>query len=187
MNVELVDAYLNTLSNDALHELLQNTDCTFWVNEALAPDFQIRFCIASAYADSLAFIPLRCGDWDQLESRHNRLDEHFAIVQPFPNLFTDGFGKKDWRKLALDPGTKLQAVKAHRDQHGCTLSKAKYEVDQFIFLSISQSNRSLLYCPLSLPRFHGNSRKYAQWNLEAVRCQHRRPSLWSFVSVAARS
>ena len=60
------------------------------LNQILAPDYEVRFCIASNGSDTLAFLPLPSSQWQKLEAAHgDRLAEHFCRLAPKPNLFTD--------------------------------------------------------------------------------------------------
>ena len=60
------------------------------LNEVLAPDYEIRFCIDSNGADTLAFAPLRCSDWKQLADQFGtKVSLRFYQLQPRPNVFTD--------------------------------------------------------------------------------------------------
>lgn len=104
------------------------------LNDALSPDFEIRFCVASNGMDTLAFLPLSVERWRELEADNDQLCDHFAVISEYPNLFTDGYGRPNWRHLADEPGEKLNAVRAYRDQFGCSLREAKNEVDRYIFL-----------------------------------------------------
>jgi len=105
------------------------------LNKLLAPDYEIRFCIASNGMDTLAFVPLSVNRWLELEAEHKHLNEHFAVIHNYPNLFVDGYGVSDWRQLANEPEQKLNAVRAYREQFGCSLKEAKREVDRYVFLN----------------------------------------------------
>ena len=60
------------------------------LNEALAPDYEVRFCIDSNGSDTLAFLPLPTSTWAELEGRYGgRVDERFYKIASRPNLFTD--------------------------------------------------------------------------------------------------
>jgi len=60
------------------------------INKAMEGHFEIRFCIASAGSDTVAFLPLPAGSWVKLEQEFGeRLARHFYPLQPTPNLFTD--------------------------------------------------------------------------------------------------
>lgn len=104
------------------------------LNQALSPDFEIRFCVASNGMDTLAFLPLSVDKWRELAADYSHLCDHFAVIGDHPNLFTDGYGRPDWQHLADQPGQKLNAVRAYRDQFGCSLREAKNEVDRYMFL-----------------------------------------------------
>jgi hypothetical protein len=60
------------------------------LNQALAPDFEVRFCIDSNGSDTLAFLPLPVAKWAELEQRHGAaVSRHFYRFADRPNLFTD--------------------------------------------------------------------------------------------------
>ena len=60
------------------------------LNRVLAPEYEIRFCVASNGSDTLAVIPLRADDWHSLESQFgNKVQQHFMAIAEKPNLFTD--------------------------------------------------------------------------------------------------
>ncbi|BBO34071.1 hypothetical protein [Lacipirellula parvula] len=60
------------------------------LNQALAPDYEIRVCVDSQGSDTLAFLPLRSAHWSTLEQTYGRLvDKHFRKITQQPNLFTD--------------------------------------------------------------------------------------------------
>lgn len=106
------------------------------LNQAIAADFEIRFCIDSAGGDSLAFLPLSISQWGELEERFgNTVAEHFAKIEARPNLFTEGYGstpKPSWEALARDPSQKVAAIKAYRDEKSCGFSEAKSAIEAFI-------------------------------------------------------
>lgn len=106
------------------------------LNEAIAADFEIRFCISSAGGDTLAFVPLPNDVWRQLEEKYpNVVAENFAKIEERPNLFTEGYGassQPSWEALARDPSQKLAAVKAYRAEKSCGLAEAKAAVEAFI-------------------------------------------------------
>jgi len=60
------------------------------LNQVLAPDYEVRFCVPSNGSDTLAFLPLPSAKWAELEQRYgaavSRLFYRFAER---PNLFTD--------------------------------------------------------------------------------------------------
>lgn len=60
------------------------------LNQVLAPDYEVRFCIDSHGADTLAFVPLSCQQWAQLEQRYGEVvGRRFFKISERPNLFTD--------------------------------------------------------------------------------------------------
>ena len=60
------------------------------LNEVLAPEFEIRFCIDSNGSDALAFLPLECGQWAELERQYfETVSKRFYKFGRSPNLFTD--------------------------------------------------------------------------------------------------
>jgi hypothetical protein len=62
--------------------------CT--LNDALRPDYEVRFCIESNGSDTLAFIPLSINDWLELEKEYgDAVNKHFYKITARPNLFTD--------------------------------------------------------------------------------------------------
>ena len=62
--------------------------CT--LNQVLASDFEVRFCIDSNGSDTLAFLPLPSAKWAELEQRYGAaVSRHFYRFAERPNLFTD--------------------------------------------------------------------------------------------------
>lgn len=60
------------------------------LNDALAPDYEVRLCVDSADGDALAFLPLAATEWAALEARYaGALAKRFYRLAPRPNLFTD--------------------------------------------------------------------------------------------------
>jgi hypothetical protein len=60
------------------------------LNQALAPDYEIRVCVDSNGSDTLAFLPLSATDWAALESNYGqRVAKHFRKIEQRPNLFTE--------------------------------------------------------------------------------------------------
>ena len=60
------------------------------LNEALAPDYEVRLCIDSCPSDTLAFLPLSVSEWDRLEGRYgDAVKERFYRIATRPNIFTD--------------------------------------------------------------------------------------------------
>jgi hypothetical protein len=60
------------------------------LNEALAPDYEVRFCIDSNGGDTLAFLPLSTAQWADLERQYgNAVQQRFYAIAAQPNLFTD--------------------------------------------------------------------------------------------------
>jgi hypothetical protein len=60
------------------------------LNQAIAPDFEVRVCIDSNGSDTLAFLPMSSADWATVESQYGqRVAEHFRKIEEKPNLFTD--------------------------------------------------------------------------------------------------
>jgi hypothetical protein len=60
------------------------------INEVLGPDYEIRFCIDSNGADTLAFLPLSSSDWKDLERRYgDAVSRRFYKLAARPNVFTD--------------------------------------------------------------------------------------------------
>lgn len=60
------------------------------LNKVLQPKYEVRFCIDSHGADTLAFLPLSSAGWKHLEKQHGELiDRHFYKIQEKPNLYTD--------------------------------------------------------------------------------------------------
>jgi hypothetical protein len=60
------------------------------INEALAPDYEVRFCIDSNGSDTLAFLPLSGTKWSELEQGHGTaVSRHFYRLEKRPNVFTD--------------------------------------------------------------------------------------------------
>ena len=103
------------------------------LNEVLAPDYEIRFCIDSNGMDTLAFLPLASADWTDIETKYADLfATHFGQVTPFPNLFTEGYGAINWRDLAHDPKQKMAAIKVYREQNNCSIGEAKSAVEAYL-------------------------------------------------------
>ncbi len=62
----------------------------YTLNQALAPDYEVRVCVASHGGDTLVFLPLAAEDWTALETSYGaRVAEHFRRIDEKPNLFTD--------------------------------------------------------------------------------------------------
>lgn len=60
------------------------------LNEILKPAFEIRLCVDSNGSDTLAFIPLPCETWEQLERQFSdKITNRFYCLQESPNVFTD--------------------------------------------------------------------------------------------------
>ena len=60
------------------------------LNQVLAPDYEVRFCIPSNGSDTLAFVPLSSAKWAELEQRCGAaVSRHFYRFAERPNLFTD--------------------------------------------------------------------------------------------------
>lgn len=60
------------------------------LNEALAPDYEVRFCIDSNGSDTLAFLPLPTSTWAELEVRFGQqVSQRFYKIAARPNLFTE--------------------------------------------------------------------------------------------------
>jgi len=60
------------------------------LNEILAPEFEIRFCIDSKGGDTLAFLALPASLWRDLEEGYgDAVPRHFYRFSEKPNLFTD--------------------------------------------------------------------------------------------------
>jgi hypothetical protein len=60
------------------------------LNEALAPDYEVRFCINSNGSDTLAFLPLPTSTWAELEEGYGeRVGQRFYKIASRPNPFTE--------------------------------------------------------------------------------------------------
>jgi hypothetical protein len=60
------------------------------LNNALAPEYEVRFCIDSNGSDTLAFLPLLVAQWAELEQRYGvSVGGRFYQIKERPNLFTD--------------------------------------------------------------------------------------------------
>lgn len=60
------------------------------LNEALAPDYEIRLAKDSAGADTLAFVALSTTEWSALERKHGaKVAARFYKLAPKPNVFTE--------------------------------------------------------------------------------------------------
>jgi hypothetical protein len=60
------------------------------LNDALAPDYEVRLCIDSNGGDTLAFLPLPVGEWGNLEERYgDAIRQRFYRIAARPNIFTD--------------------------------------------------------------------------------------------------
>ena len=60
------------------------------LNQVLAPDFEVRFCIDSNGSDTLAFLPMASAKWTELEQQYGEaVSRHFYRFAERPNLFTD--------------------------------------------------------------------------------------------------
>jgi hypothetical protein len=107
------------------------------LNQALAPEYEVRFCLDSHGSDTLAFIPLGCEQWAAFERQYGEaVGQRFYKLVERPNLFTDEFPPAvTWQQLAADPAQKLAAIKAYREEHGCGMGEAKKAVEAFIAAS----------------------------------------------------
>ena len=62
----------------------------YTLNQILKPEYEIRVCIDSNGSDTLAFLPLSCKDWAELENAHGkRVGKHFRRIEERPNLFME--------------------------------------------------------------------------------------------------
>ena len=62
------------------------------LNEALSPHDEIRFCLDSNGADTLAFLVLSRIAWRELEAKYGaEVAKRFSVIAEKPNLFTDVF------------------------------------------------------------------------------------------------
>lgn len=60
------------------------------LNRAMAPEYEVRFCIDSNGSDTLAFLPLESKRWSAFESRYGEaVSKRFYKIAERPNLFTD--------------------------------------------------------------------------------------------------
>jgi hypothetical protein len=60
------------------------------LNDVLAPDYEVRFCIDSKGGDTLAFLQLTVGQWAELERQYGgKVGERFYRIEARPSLFTD--------------------------------------------------------------------------------------------------
>ncbi len=60
------------------------------LNRALVADFEIRLCIDSEGADTLAFLPLPSATWEDLEREYGHsVSQRFYRLRDKPNVFTD--------------------------------------------------------------------------------------------------
>jgi len=60
------------------------------LNQILAPEFEVRFCIDSNGNDTIAFVPLPCAQWAAFERQYgDAVKRHFYRIAERPNLFTD--------------------------------------------------------------------------------------------------
>ena len=60
------------------------------LNQALSPDYEVRFCRDTNGGDALAFLPLPTKAWAELERRYGAaLVRRFHRITERPNLFTD--------------------------------------------------------------------------------------------------
>lgn len=67
------------------------------LNEALAPDYEVRFCVDSNGGDTLAFLPLPQSTWGELERLYGeKVSKHFYQLRAIPNLFT-GSLPSEWQ------------------------------------------------------------------------------------------
>lgn len=63
----------------------------FTINNAIRPEYEIRFVRQSVGNDSAAFVILSTADWQTLEEQYgrNKVADAFAIILERPNLFTE--------------------------------------------------------------------------------------------------
>jgi hypothetical protein len=60
------------------------------LNEALAPDYEVRLCIDSSGSDTLGFLPLFVSEWNRLEGRYgDAVKQRFYRIAARPNIYTD--------------------------------------------------------------------------------------------------
>lgn len=112
------------------------------LNNFLAPDYEIRLCLASAIGDTLAFMPLASTQWRDLEGRFPKtLDKLFYALAETPNVFTDPFPPPaTWQELAADPSSKLAAIKLYQTQYRVGLSAAKQAIDTHLASNTTSSH-----------------------------------------------
>ena len=65
----------------------------------------------------------------KLSRRMDAIDRKFSLLPEYPELEKN---LKPWQKLALDPSSKIQAVKAYRDETGAGLAAAKEAVETWM-------------------------------------------------------
>jgi ribosomal protein L7/L12 len=71
-----------------------------------------------------------------LGDRLSKLDRRLATIERMLRLHPEyRSAEKDlteWQKLALDPSSKIQAIKAYRDETGAGLAEAKKAVEKWM-------------------------------------------------------
>ena len=65
----------------------------------------------------------------KLSRRMDAIDRKFALLPEYPEIEKN---LRPWQKLALDPSSKIQAIKAYRDETGAGLAAAKEAVENWI-------------------------------------------------------
>jgi hypothetical protein len=104
------------------------------LNKALAPQYEIRLCLASALGDTLAFMPMTTERWRDLEARFpETLSELFYVLTEHPNVFTDPFPPPvTWQELAQEPSNRREAIRLYQKQHGVGMGEAKQAIDAWL-------------------------------------------------------
>jgi hypothetical protein len=93
-------------------------------------DFAVIALLILAFAGGRAVVSayLRPADRDRLQRVEQKLDlilTHLGIDHVPPP-------KSPWQELADDPGYKIAAIKAYREQHDVGLAEAKKAVEDYI-------------------------------------------------------
>ena len=94
-------------------------------------DFAVIALLILAFAGGRAVVSayLRPADHDRLQRVEQKLD---CILTHLGIDYVPAPPKSVWQELADDPGHKITAIKAYREQHGGGLAEAKKAVEDYI-------------------------------------------------------
>lgn len=93
-------------------------------------DFAIIALLILAFAGGRAAISAYMPPADRL--RLERLEQKLDLILTQLGIDYVAPPKAEWQQLADDPGHKIAAIKAYREQHKVGLAEAKQAVDEYI-------------------------------------------------------